>query len=150
MTDNGQRNGSVSAPGTGEAFSAMGGRMIIRAQFEGWTAFEMAFQGDIKVPAHSHPWAEVYFILAGGMRMMVDGVEHDAPAGAFISIPADIPHQPRGPVAPGTRVLDLMGPGFDPQMFRELARVTADGKIDPQQVLPILTRYGVRPTVSGG
>ncbi len=97
------------------------------------------------MPAHYHPWAEVYLTLAGGMRMMVDGVEHDAPVGMLISIPPDAPHQPRGPVDPGTRMLVLMGPGSDPQMFRDLARVTADGKVDPQQVLPILNRYGVRP-----
>jgi mannose-6-phosphate isomerase-like protein (cupin superfamily) len=150
MTANGKHQSYVSAPGEGESFSAMGEEWIIRTRFEGWTAFEIAFGRDVNVPPHSHPWAEVYSILTGGLRMMIDGVEYDAPAGTLISIPADVVHQPRGPAAPNTRVLDLMGPGCDPQLFRDLARVTADGTVDPQQVLPILKRYGVQPLAPAG
>jgi mannose-6-phosphate isomerase-like protein (cupin superfamily) len=138
----------VSGPGAGEAFSAMGERMIIRAQFEGWTAFEIEFGTEVSVPPHAHPWPEVYFILEGGLRMMIDGEEREAPAGALLAIPADVFHQPRGPALPGTRVLDFMGPGSDPQMFRDLARVTADGKVDPQKVLPILMAFGVQPLLA--
>jgi hypothetical protein len=42
-------------------------------------------------------------------------------------------------------MLVLMGPGSDPEMFRELAAVTANGTVDPHQVLPILKRFGAQP-----
>ena len=145
MTDNAKHAVTLSAPGAGESFSAMDERMIIRAQFEGWTAFEMDFGTEVKVPPHLHPWAEVYFALSGGLNMMVDGVEYQVPAGTLISIPGGVAHQPRGPAAEDTRMLVLMGPGSDPQMFRELSAVTANGVVDQEQVLPILKRFGVQP-----
>jgi hypothetical protein len=85
----------------------------------------------------------------GSLNIMVEGVEHGAPAGTLISIPGGVPHQPRWPVAPDSRVLVLMGPGSDRQMFRELAPLTANGMVDPQQLLPILKRFDVQPVGSG-
>jgi mannose-6-phosphate isomerase-like protein (cupin superfamily) len=135
----------VSPPGAGVQLNVLGEKMTVKGGFDdgSWAIIEVEKNPDSKVPAHHHPWDEIYYILSGGMRMMVDGRVVDAPAGTSIHIPADVVHQPLGPVLPNTRFLDICGPGQALQLFRALAHEVQPGKIDRDKVAGILSRHHV-------
>ena len=47
---------------------------------------------DAVLPEHSHPHEQISYIAKGTLRLVVDGVPHDLPAGTGITIPSGVPH----------------------------------------------------------
>jgi mannose-6-phosphate isomerase-like protein (cupin superfamily) len=139
----------VSPPGAGERLDVLGEKMTVKSSFAdgSWTVIEVEKNPDSKVPPHSHPWGEIYYVTSGSMRMMIGGTIYDAPAGTCLHIPPDVVHQPLGPVAPNTRLLNLTGAGAAVQMFRDLARNVSPSNVDRNAVIEILTFYGVSLTM---
>ncbi len=135
----------VSPAGSGEHLNVLGERMTVKGGFAdgAWAVIEVEKNPESKVPPHSHPWEEIYYILSGGMRMMVGGHVFDAPAGTSIHIPGGVVHQPLGPVQPNTRFLDILGPGQGLHLFRTLARDVSPDKPDREKVVEILKRHDV-------
>lgn len=136
---------SVTTPAAGEPLIVLGEKMTIKSAFPdgSWAVIEVEKNPDSKVPAHSHPWGEIYHIIAGGMRIMLAGQIYDAPAGVCVHIPADVVHQPLGPVQPGTRFLNIVGSVSAVELYRELAREVPPNRFDREKVVSILTRHGV-------
>ena len=54
-------------------------------------------QGDA-VPAHSHPWPALYYVVAGRLRLLAPDGWQDAEAGALLMTPPGVDH---GIEAPG-------------------------------------------------
>lgn len=44
---------------------------------------------------HHHPEEEVWHVVEGALAITVDGVEHIAPAGTAVVVPANTPHSAR-------------------------------------------------------
>jgi quercetin dioxygenase-like cupin family protein len=134
----------VSAPPE-ERLNVLGEAMTVKSAFPdgSWAVIEVQKNPDSKVPPHSHPWGEIYHILAGGMRIMLDGCVHDAPAGTCIHIPPDVVHQPLGPVQPNTRFLNIVGSLSAVELYRDLSRNVSPDRPDREKVIAILTRHGV-------
>lgn len=41
---------------------------------------------------HSHPEDDVFYVLAGTMRILVDDSWHDAGPGTYVHVPGSVPH----------------------------------------------------------
>ena len=66
---------------------------------------------------HSHPDDDVFYVLAGTMRICVDGVWHDAGAGAYVHVPGGVTHdfENRGTERAGMLNVSVPG-GFEQNM----------------------------------
>ena len=60
---------------------------------------------------HQHPDDDVFYVLAGTMSVMVGDEWHEAPAGSFVLVPGDTPHnfENRGDERAG--MLNVSAPG---------------------------------------
>jgi hypothetical protein len=98
----------------------------------GINAYTAAEPGDIVVEPHDEADSghdEVYVVVAGAARFVLDGAEHDAAAISFVR-PADPGvHREARALEPGTVVLAVGAPagGFEPSDWerRELAKAGA-------------------------
>ncbi len=64
-----------------------------------------------RMPAHSHPQEQIVHILAGKMRLVVDGVPHELSTGDSFYLGSNVPHGVET-ILP-TRVLDTFSPPRD-------------------------------------
>ncbi len=131
--------------GGGERLDILGEELTIkgRAADGAWLLLEVKKNPESKAPAHSHPWDEIYYMLCGGMSIMVDGRRYEATPGTSIHVPAGAVHQFLGPVQPNTRFLALLSPAAGEAFFREIAREIPAGAVDPGKIAAIAARHGV-------
>jgi mannose-6-phosphate isomerase-like protein (cupin superfamily) len=133
----------ILAAGAGEQLDVLGERILVkgRAADGAWILFEVEKNPVSKAPAHSHPWAETYYLLSGGMRMRVADRIVDAGPGTSVHVPPNVVHQFLAPVLPNTRFLALISPASGEGFFRDLA--DAAGTIDPAKIAAIAGEHGV-------
>jgi mannose-6-phosphate isomerase-like protein (cupin superfamily) len=66
---------------------------------------------------HHHPEDDVFYVLAGTMSLRVDGTWTDAPAGTFVLVPADVPHDFENRTDERAGMLNITVPGdFEEQL----------------------------------
>jgi hypothetical protein len=69
------------APGEGTRFDMIDGAHVLKAGVEetgsGFEVFEVAATRAPAVPPHTAPWHGVLYVLAGELRVEVDGAMHD-------------------------------------------------------------------------
>jgi quercetin dioxygenase-like cupin family protein len=84
------------APGEGTRFDMIDGAHVLKAGVEetgsGFEVFEVAATRAPAVPPHTAPWHGVLYVLAGELRVEVDGDMHDLVPGATVTLPAGIPN----------------------------------------------------------
>jgi quercetin dioxygenase-like cupin family protein len=67
--------------------------------------------------AHSHPDDDVFYVLSGTMHVMVGSEWHAAPAGSFVMVPGDVPHDFENRSAERAGMLNISAPGdFEDKM----------------------------------
>jgi tetratricopeptide (TPR) repeat protein len=82
---------------------------------------------------------ELYFVASGRARFILDGVEHDAPAGTYIFVPDTSTHRHAIAEEPGTTVLSFGGPPtFKPSAWEWTFRASHLKKTDPQAARKLL------------
>ncbi len=100
---------------------------------DGFLLFEDAVDPGKCTPLHVHPEAEeTFYLLAGSMRLHVDGQEHDLRTGGVAVVPRESPHAfMAGPE--GARMLCLHTPGGGESFYRTASEPASPG----EPVLPL-------------
>jgi quercetin dioxygenase-like cupin family protein len=82
---------------------------------------------------------ELYFVASGRARFILDGEEHDAPAGTYVFVPDTATHRHAVAEEPGTTVLSFGGPPvFKPSAWEWTFRASKLKKTDPQAARALL------------
>jgi tetratricopeptide (TPR) repeat protein len=82
---------------------------------------------------------ELYFVAAGRARFILDGEEHDAPAGTYVFVPDTATHRHAIAEEPGTTVLSFGGPPvFKPSAWEWTFRASHLKKTDPEAARKLL------------
>lgn len=109
----------------------------------GTNAYEAGAEGQVVVEPHVESaelgHQELYFVARGRARFVLDGHEHDAPAGTYVFVPDT--HTRREAIAEeaGTVVLSFGGPAtFQPSLWESSFRALAH-EGDPDQARAIIT-----------
>jgi tetratricopeptide (TPR) repeat protein len=82
---------------------------------------------------------ELYFVASGRARFILDGEEHDAPAGTYVFVPDTATHRHAIAEEPGTTVLSFGGPPtFKPSAWEWTFRASHLKKTDPDAARKLL------------
>jgi hypothetical protein len=82
---------------------------------------------------------EMYFVAAGRARFILDGKEHDAPAGTYVFVPDTATHRHAIAEEAGTTVLSFGGPPvFKPSAWEWTFRASKLKKTDPDAARALL------------
>jgi hypothetical protein len=82
---------------------------------------------------------ELYFVARGRARFILDGEEHDAPAGTYVFVPDTATHRHAVAEEPGTTVLSFGGPPvFKPSAWEWTFRASRLKKTDPEAARALL------------
>jgi tetratricopeptide (TPR) repeat protein len=82
---------------------------------------------------------ELYFVASGRAKFILDGEEHDAPAGTYVFVPDTSTHRHAIAEEPGTTVLSFGGPAvFKPSAWEWTFRAAHLKKSDPQAARKLL------------
>lgn len=98
-------------------------------------------------PQHRHAeHDEGFYILSGTVRFTVGDKGHDATAGTFVMVPPGAPHTFANLTDRPAVMLSMLTPDLYVQYFRDLQRMTADGRpLTPQATLRTMSRYATEP-----
>lgn len=82
---------------------------------------------------------ELYFVASGRARFILDGEEHDAPAGTYVFVPDTATHRHAIAEEAGTTVLSFGGPPvFKPSAWEWTFRASHIKKSDPKAARKLL------------
>lgn len=82
---------------------------------------------------------ELYFVASGSARFMLDGEEHDCPAGTYVFVPDTATHRHAIAEEPGTTILSFGGPPvFTPSAWEWTFRAGAIKNSDPARARELL------------
>jgi len=82
---------------------------------------------------------ELYFVARGRAKFILDGEEHDCPAGTYVFVPDTATHRHAVAEEPGTTVLSFGGPPvFKPSAWEWTFRVGKLKKSDPEAARKLL------------
>jgi hypothetical protein len=82
---------------------------------------------------------ELYFVARGRARFILDGQEHDAPAGTYVFVPDTATHRHAVAEEPGTTVLSFGGPAtFKPSAWEWTFRAAKLKNTDPEAARALL------------
>jgi tetratricopeptide (TPR) repeat protein len=82
---------------------------------------------------------ELYFVASGRAKFILDGQEHDAPAGTYVFVPDTSTHRHAVAEEPGTTVLSFGGPAvFKPSAWEWTFRASNLKKNDPEAARKLL------------
>lgn len=125
-------------PGEGHSIWFMDNRMTIKATGEStggaYSLLEAWAPAGSGPPLHvHHREAETFWVLEGRLRVHCGDSSYIAEPGAWVSLPAGVPHtfivEGQGPA----RVLTTMVPGGGEQFFVEAGRTADDDGMPPAQ-----------------
>ena len=97
-------------------------------------------------PPHWHQkHDETFYVVAGTVRFTVGDMEHDAPAGTFVSVPVGAEHTFANAGAEPAIILNTFTPDLYVGYFRDLSKVAASGEMTPEAILAVMARYATYP-----
>jgi quercetin dioxygenase-like cupin family protein len=110
--------------------------------------FEMTVPSGGRMPvAHYHRnWDETIYGLTGAMTFTVEGQPHPVGPGETLFIPRGHVHAFDNTSGAAATCLCLLTPGvLDPEYFREVAALVAEGAPDMEKMREIMLRHGLVP-----
>jgi hypothetical protein len=118
-------------------------RLTLGLEAFGTNAYTAAEAGQDVVEPHTESpelgHQELYFVAAGRARFILDGEEHDAPAGTYVFVPETSTHRHAVAEEPGTTVLSFGGPPtFKPSAWEWTFRASQLKKSDPDAARRLL------------
>ena len=146
MTDE-QRRAFVLQPGHGRSIDLGNFQMSVKADGEAtdqsFSLLEAEEPANFGPPMHIHrDAAEAFYVISGEYVIFIEDDEFVCPAGAFIYIPAGVPHGFRVGAAP-SRKLNIYAPAAMVGYFDELSAAIARGDMDDETLGEIARRYGM-------
>lgn len=111
-------------------------RLTLGLEAFGTNAYTAAEAGQDVVEPHTESpelgHQELYFVHSGRAKFVLDGEEHDAPAGTYVFVPDTATHRHAVAEEPGTTVLSFGGPPvFKPSAWEWTFRAAELKKTDP-------------------
>lgn len=95
---------------------------------DGFLLFEDTVEAGKKTPMHTHPEAdETFYVLAGAIRLHVDGTDQELRAGGVAVIPRGVPHAFMAQ-GDGARLLCLHTPGGGESFYRTASEPVVAGE----------------------
>ena len=118
-------------------------RLTLGLEAFGTNAYTAAEVGQDVVEPHTESpelgHQELYFVHAGRAKFILDGEEHDAPAGTYVFVPDTATHRHAVAEEPGTTVLSFGGPPvFKPSAWEWTFRAAELKKADPDAAHKLL------------
>ena len=141
MTDSGsgERGPVVLGPGEGRTYAMGPLSAVFKADGaetgQRYSISEWWLDPHTKGPGtHHHPEDDVFYVLAGTMHVMIGTEWVEAPAGSFVLVPGDVPHDFENRGAERAGMLNVSAPGDFEQMMPGIAswfreRPAADGYV---------------------
>ncbi|HEY6762061.1 MAG TPA: cupin domain-containing protein [Baekduia sp.] len=146
------RAASVVLPGEGERFYAAGARYDVKAAglatAGAYTAAVVMLEPGGGVPGHRHArYEEAFHVLEGSVTVVVDGEQHEAPAGATVLVPWGVHHRVYNHTEQQVRLFDLTVPGGIEEYYRRACRMLPDPFSDPdgdeERMTVVGRRFGI-------
>ncbi len=101
--------------------------------------------GSAPLPLHTHPrQSEHLTVLAGRLRVVLDGVEHEVDVGDELDVPFGAPHQMHGVATVPTTVRARTTPALrTDQLFCDLWEIASDHGFEPDVLaaFAVVQRY---------
>ncbi|MFH5823891.1 cupin domain-containing protein [Georgenia sp. AZ-5] len=96
-------------------------------------------------PLHTHTREDEYSVVLEGLVGIQVGEEVvEAGPGDVVAKPRGVPHAFWNPTDAPARLIDVVVPGTFVGYFRELGELMTGGGPDPQKLLALADRYGLR------
>lgn len=92
-------------------------------------------------PLHRHPWATYEVVVAGTIRMQINGEEFDLGPGDYCYTPTDAPHSFLVTGDTEARVIGMTLPG-SADFYRQLAGAMGSGPPDPEALANMAAEHG--------
>jgi quercetin dioxygenase-like cupin family protein len=141
---------TIQGPGEGERYPAGPSTILIKAASEDTggtlslneTEVEAGFAGP---PPHYHEtFHDMFYVLAGTLTLIADGVEHVAVPGTFACVPPGTVHTFRNDSDAPVRFLNLQTPGGFERYMRDLGEAARDGGLTPEAIGRVVARHDVQ------
>ncbi|MBW4091213.1 MAG: cupin domain-containing protein [Proteobacteria bacterium] len=108
------------------------------------TAIETTNQPGFGPPLHRHRETEIFHVLEGTYRFVVDGMQFEAATGAVVTAPGGSAHAFVNITDRPARQFILIVPGLDAEaFFSGLGAVMRDGRPDPARLNAFGAAWGV-------
>lgn len=92
-------------------------------------------------PPHTHPWEEIYVVLAGEMDVVIDGRTTRLRAGGHAHVPAGTPHAYT--TLDDTHFLTIFSKGNASKFFRQVANEVTMSPPDVAGVARVAAQHGI-------
>ena len=84
---------------------------------------------------------EGFYVVSGTARFTVGTTTYDAPAGTLVMVPPGVPHAFDNPADQPVILLCTLTPDLYVQYFRDQRDLIASGKVTPEAVAQLMSRY---------
>lgn len=133
----------IIRPADTEWFDAIPGeRLAIRVSGNEvggrFSIFESVAQPGTTTPQHFHREDELFHVLEGTLRFLLDGKTVDAPAGTTVVVPAGAHHAWRNRSDRPVRMLVIFTPGGVEALFRQVAGLA------PAEIAALAASFGTQ------
>lgn len=107
---------------------------------------EMVWPSGFRVPPHIHTREdEATYVVEGALEVAVDGRTFLAAAGEFVRKPRGVPHAMSAAGTGPVRFIEIYTPAGLESYFRDIAEHFNAGSPQPDAIVAIQRRHGIRP-----
>jgi mannose-6-phosphate isomerase-like protein (cupin superfamily) len=97
-------------------------------------------------PQHRHLMHDETFLITSGiLRFIMGDIYRDAKAGDYVVVPVGAPHTFANVSDAPVEFFSTFTPAYYVNYFRELADLSADGRLNPEENLSLMLRYATVP-----
>lgn len=97
-------------------------------------------------PQHCHLMHDETFLITSGMlRFTLGDTYKDARAGDYVVVPVGAPHTFANVSDAPVEFFTTLTPAYYVNYFREMAKLSAEGRMSPQEGLSVMLRYATVP-----
>jgi quercetin dioxygenase-like cupin family protein len=102
-------------------------------------------------PPHRHLMHDETFLITGGVvRFSMGDTHRDARVGDYVVVPIGAPHTFANLTDAPATVVTSFTPAFYVDYFRELAQLSAQGRLTPEETRAVMLRYATVPADGAG
>ena len=136
----------VIPPGSGKVLRFLGVTHKLTGAQNGGAYYlcEAEFGPESGSPLHIHHYEdEVIYVLDGAIDIRLDNQKLNAPSGAIVHLPKNIPHALQNPLKTPLRILVYAIPGGLENYFDEVETALQSGSLDDETHNKISMKYGL-------
>lgn len=88
---------------------------------------------------------ETFLITSGTLRFILGETYKDANVGDYVVVPVGAPHTFANVSDAPVKFFSTFTPAYYVNYFREMAKLSAEGRLNPQEGLSVMLRYATVP-----